>query len=251
MAVGVSLASLLTIPYLPSFLYGSTEVTALIVGRGPEVPRTEIGQWYLEYQRSQDAALAKLSAISDPIPLTKVGEPALFTNPEERLALHQDLGEYIGALHAWEREGQADLDRSLAKLDQLHLPPGAAPRVRQVIGTLEAQRLDRQSGWVNAEVGWTTRVIDLYDWMEQADRRGALRLSTKEISWVDGRDQFAYQDRLMNVYHSEWAAEAARAELNDWTAAQNPQGLWQIFRNWYNGYGLTPPPAPEPVQKIA
>jgi hypothetical protein len=249
--VGAWLISLLTIPYLPSFVWGTVEVAQLMATGSPAVPRTALGRWYAQYQDAQDAALDRLNAVSAPLPLTALAHSDLFRDASERDALRPQLASYVEGLHTWDEESQQALQTALAELDQLPIPPGSAAWVRAVIGPLEGEWLDRQSAWVAAETGWVTQVIDLYDWLEIAERRGARRLEGKQFHWLSSRDQQAYEERLYKVADWRWKADGFQAELDDWTAAQNPAGLWQLFWNWVQGYGLVPPPAPAEPELLA
>lgn len=250
-ALGIWAISLLSIPYLPSFVWGTVEVARLMATGAPEAPQTELGRWYARYQDTQNASLDRLTAVSDPLPLTALANPALFREAGERDSLRPELGAYVDALRTWDEQSQQELQSALTELDRLQIPPGSADLVRSVIGPLEGEWMDRQSEWVTAESSWVTRVVDLYDWLEIAERRGAQRLDGERITWLSARDQQGYQSRLTEIRKQEWLAQGAQAALTDWTAAQTPTGLWQIFVNWVQGYGLVPPQAPPEPELLA
>lgn len=250
-ALGVWVVSLLSIPYLPSFVWGSVEIARLMATGSPATPQTELGRWYARYQDAQDASLERLTGVSDPLPLDSLANSTLFREASERDSLRPDLGAYVEALHTWDEASQKTLDTALTELDRLAIPPGSAELVKSVIGPLEGEWIDRQSAWAAAESSWVTAVVDLYDWMEIAERRGAERLNGEELLWLNARDQQGYDSRLQKVRMQDWMAAGAQTELNDWTAAQTPLGLWQIFVNWARGYGLVPPPAPTQPELLA
>lgn len=250
-ALGFVAISFLRVPYLPSFLWGSVEVARLMATGVPQAPQTELGRWYARYQEAQDTALDQLTAASDPLPFDGLANPALFREASERDSLRPELGAYVEALHAWDTDSQERLESALTELESLQIPPGTAEMVRSVIGPLEGEWIDRQTSWVAAETTWVTSVVDLYDWMEIAERRGAERLDGKQIIWLSARDQEGYQSRLRKIQMQGWLAAGAQAHLNDWTAAQTPVGLWQIWYNWFRGYGLVPPPAPPEPELLA
>lgn len=248
--VGLWLTSLLSTPYLPSFLWGGVEVARLMATGAPLSPQTELGRWYARYQEGQDGSLDRLTAVSDPLPLAYLTNPALYREAAERDLLRVELGAYVMALQTWDESSQQRLDSALSELEAMEIPPGSAGLVRSVIGSLEGEWIDRQSAWAAAESHWVTRVIDLYDWLEDAERRGAHRFDARDLTWLNGRDQMAYEYRLSEVDRSAWRATTTHQRLKNWSEAQNPAGLWQIFLNWFHGDGLLAPLAPEPTELL-